>query len=368
MNEAGKALEIKVDNKLAYEIRIEESYRFLSEILQSLDMQNRKFMILTDRNVGKLYAEQVEKALRPIAKSVAVYPFPAGEKSKNLDTVKDCYEQLILHGFDRKDILIALGGGVVGDLTGFVASTYLRGIRFVQVPTTLLAMVDSSIGGKTGVDFNDYKNMVGAFYQPKLVYINLAALKTLPANQYYSGMGEIIKHGLIKDCNYYTWIKEHTAQIKAKDYTTLAKMIYRSCRIKKEVVEEDPKEAGVRALLNFGHTIGHSVEKLKNFTLLHGECVSIGMAAAAYISLQRGDITEGQYKDLLQTLQAFEQPITVQGLDVEAVLEATKLDKKMDAGQIKFILLKEIGEGIIDTTVSEKEIREAIQSVMIEER
>ncbi len=364
MNGAEKTLEIKVNNKLAYEIHTEESYRFLPVQLQSLDMNNRKFMIVSDSNVAKLYAEEMADILRPIAKSVTVYRFPAGEKSKNLDTVKECYEQLIRHGFDRKDILIALGGGVVGDLTGFVASTYLRGIRFVQVPTSLLSMVDSSIGGKTGVDFNDYKNMVGAFYQPKLVYINLAVLRSLPSNQLYSGMSEIIKHGLIKDYDYYTWIQKHASEIKAKNYPILAEMIDRSCRIKKEVVEEDPKENGIRALLNFGHTIGHSVEKLKNFTLLHGECVSVGMAAAAYLSLQRGYITQEQYEDVLQTLQAFEQPVAVRGLNAEAVLQVTKLDKKMDAGHIKFILLKDIGKGIIDTTVSEKEISKAIQSVL----
>ncbi|NLP34265.1 MAG: 3-dehydroquinate synthase [Clostridiales bacterium] len=365
MKRVNKSLDINVDKQQVYEIRIEQDYSHLAEMLKSLDMGNRKFMIVTDSMVGKLYTKQITDVLQPIAKSIHTYVFPAGEKSKNLDTVRACYDQLILEGFDRNDVLIALGGGVVGDLTGFLAATYLRGIRFVQLPTSLLAMVDSSIGGKTGVDFNSYKNMIGAFYQPRLVYMNLSTLQSLEPNHFYSGMSEIIKHGLIKDEEYYRWIKEHQKQIKDKDFDILAEMIYRSCQIKKTFVEEDPKETGVRAILNFGHTIGHSIEKIKNFDLLHGECISIGMVAAAFISLKRGYINQETYDDLKNTLEAFYQPITVTGIEINKVLKATKLDKKMDAGHIKFILLKPIGKGIIDTTVSEDEIYEAIQSVSI---
>lgn len=365
MNQVRKTLDIHVDNQLAYEIRIEQDYSHLPDSMQQLGLGNRKFMIISDCTVGKLYAKQIADILRPMAKSVHIYLFPAGEKSKNLDTVIDCYEQLIKAGFERNDVLIALGGGVVGDLTGFVAATYLRGIRFIQLPTSLLAMVDSSIGGKTGVDFNAYKNMVGAFYQPVLVYMNLSVLQSLSPDQYHSGMSEIIKHGLIKDRNYYHWIKEHIEQIKSKDIPVLSEMIYRSCEIKKNVVEEDPKEAGVRALLNFGHTIGHSIEKLMDFKLLHGECVSIGMASAAYISLNRNYINYENYEDIKHTLQAFNLPITVSGLQENDIYEVSKLDKKMDFGQIKFILLKQIGEAVIDTTVSEEEIRKAIQSVLV---
>jgi len=365
MKQVSRTLEINVDNQKAYEIRIEQDYSHLPEILQSLGLSNRKFMIISDCTVGKLYAKQIADILRPMAKSVHIYLFPAGEKSKNLDTVRDCYEHLIKGSFERKDILIALGGGVVGDLTGFVAATYLRGVRFIQLPTSLLAMVDSSIGGKTGVDFNAYKNMVGAFYQPILVYMNLSVLLSLSTKQYHSGMSEIIKHGLILDQNYYHWIKEHVEQIKAKDIPTLAEMIYRSCRIKKHIVEEDPKEAGIRALLNYGHTIGHSIEKLMDFKLLHGECVSVGMVSAAYISLKRNYIHTETYDDIKNTLQAFDLPITVSGLQENDIFEITRLDKKMDSGQIKFILLKQIGEAVIDTIITEEEIRGAIQSVLI---
>lgn len=208
--------------------------------------------------------------------------FPAGEESKTLATVENLYEFLIQNKFERRDMLAALGGGVVGDLTGFTAATYLRGIDFIQIPTSLLAQVDSSIGGKTGVDFRAYKNMVGAFHQPKLVYSCAETLKTLTEQQYISGLGEIIKHGLIKDIAYYHWLKEHKEAILSRDTQTMIEMIEVSCRIKKEVVENDPEEAGERALLNFGHTLGHAVEKLMNFTMLHGECVAVGMHGAAW--------------------------------------------------------------------------------------
>ena len=206
-------LTVNYEGQPVYDILLEPDFMKLTQAIRSLGMEGRRFMILTDSNVGKFYLEGVSRQLLPIAKSVQSFTFPAGEKSKNLDTVSLCYEQLIQAGLDRNDILVALGGGVVGDLTGFVAATYMRGIRFIQVPTSLLAMVDSSIGGKTGVDFKAYKNMVGAFYQPSLIYMNISTLLSLPEPEYYSGMGEIIKHGLIKDADFYQWLKDNTLRI-----------------------------------------------------------------------------------------------------------------------------------------------------------
>jgi 3-dehydroquinate synthase len=357
-------LHVNYEEQPAYDIMLEPDFGKLADTISTLSISNRRFMIITDSNVGKIYANEVFKQLVPIAKAVHVYTFPAGEESKNLDTVSLCYEQLITAGFDRNDVLVALGGGVVGDLTGFVAATYLRGIRFIQVPTSLLSMVDSSIGGKTGVDFKAFKNMVGAFHQPKLVYMNLETLLTLADPEYFSGMGEIIKHGLIKDTSYYSWLKENYTGIASKNYETLREMVYRSCEIKRTVVEKDPKEQGERALLNFGHTIGHSVEKLMNFTLLHGECVSIGMAAAAYLSMKRSLITEIEYKDILSTIINFQQPVSVNGLSCEEVYEVTRLDKKMDSDKIRFILLDKIGSSIIDSTVSKDEMLDAIKTII----
>lgn len=348
----------------AYDILLEPDFQKLTRVVRELGMEGRRFMILTDSNVAKHYLNIVSRQLLPIAKSVHSYTFPAGEKSKTLDTVGLCYEQLIQAGLDRNDVLVALGGGVVGDLTGFVAATYLRGIRFIQIPTSLLAMVDSSVGGKTGVDFHAYKNMVGAFYQPKLVYMNISTLLTLPEAEYYSGMGEIIKYGLIKDAFLYEWIKLNTLRVCTRKYEFIRDMISRCCEIKKEIVEKDPKESGDRALLNFGHTIGHAVEKLKNFSLLHGECVCIGMAAASYLSMKRGNITEEDYLDILATIQRFRQPISTDGISAEDIYEVTKLDKKMDADHMKFILLTKIGSSVIDTTVTKDEMLEAIQTIL----
>lgn len=365
VNNKADSLVVNYENKPAYSILLEPSFGRLAEAIQSLGMSNRRFMIVSDSNVSKYYLEEIKELLLPIAKMVGSYTFPAGESSKNLNTVNGCYGQMILSSFDRKDVLIALGGGVVGDLTGFAAATYLRGIRFIQLPTSLLSMVDSSIGGKTGVDYKTYKNIIGAFHQPKLVYMNIATLNSLHNTEFYSGMGEIIKHGLIKDLEYYRWLKVNSKGIKSKQYDLLSEMIYRSCQIKRAVVELDPKELGERALLNYGHTIGHSIEKLKNFTLLHGECVSIGMAAATYISMNRGYIDRSSYRDILQTLCEYEQPISAYPLSAEEIYEVTKLDKKMDSGQIRFILLKDIGSAYIDTTVSKEEMMEGIQSVLV---
>ncbi len=357
-------LTVNYEGQPAYDICLEPDFCRLSEALSPMKLNSRKVMIITDSNVKKHYLGEVRTILSSCAKLVESISFPAGEASKNLDTVSLCYEQLIHFGFDRNDVLVALGGGVVGDLTGFVAATYLRGIRFIQIPTSLLSMVDSSIGGKTGVDFKAYKNMVGAFHQPKLVYLNLSTLLTLPEAEYFSGMGEIIKHGLIKDLDYYQWLKTQETAIQARDYEALRSMVYRSCHIKRAVVEQDPKEQGERALLNFGHTIGHSIEKLKELSLLHGQCVCLGMAAASYLSLKRGAISEAEYQDILQTMLRFRQPITVQGLSADQVYEVTRSDKKMDADKIKFILLEKIGNAVIDTTVSKDEILSAIQSIL----
>ncbi|WP_099468130.1 3-dehydroquinate synthase [Konateibacter massiliensis] len=365
----GKRLTIYEKNKKTglYDIVIEHSFAQLANELQALDLGNRKLCIVTDSNVGGIYAKELEEILKTVAGGVVTYTFPAGEENKNLDTVRNLYEKLIIEKFDRKDMLVALGGGVVGDLTGYAAATYLRGIDFIQIPTTLLSQVDSSIGGKTGVDFDAYKNMVGAFHQPRLVYMNLSALTSLSEAQFYSGMGEILKHGLIKNEGYYIWLIEHLYEIYEKEMDILEEMVYESCLIKSAVVQKDPTEQGDRALLNFGHTIGHAVEKLKNFELLHGECVALGSVAASYLSWKRGNLTKEEFYEIRDMYVAFNLPITVTGIVPEEVLEAVKRDKKMDSGQIKFILLKKMGKAVIDSTVTDEELLEAIQFINFDE-
>ena len=292
------------------------------------------------------------------------FVFPAGEEHKNLDTVQKLYETLILEQFDRKDVLVALGGGVVGDLCGFAAATYLRGVSFIQIPTTLLSQVDSSIGGKTGVDFLSYKNMVGAFHMPRMVYSNMAVLRTLPPEQYSSGMGEVVKHGLIQNADYYQWLHYCSREIMERRLQTCEEMILSSDLIKQKVVEEDPGEQGVRALLNFGHTLGHAIEKEMNFSLLHGHCVALGCLAAAYISHLRGKISMDEVELLGELLEQFELPRTVTGISPEAVIRATKNDKKMDGGTVKFILLERVGDAYVDRTVTEEEMRRGLSYIL----
>lgn len=351
------------DGQPIYDIVMDTSFSRLKDEAMSLSLKDHKICIVTDSNVAKLYLEEVTAILSECCKKVSVYVFSAGEENKNLDTVKRLYEHLILEHFDRRDMLAALGGGVVGDLCGFAAATYLRGVGFFQIPTTLLSQVDSSIGGKTGVDFDAYKNMVGAFHMPRFVYTNLSTLLTLSNEQFSSGMGEVIKHGLIKDKEYYQWLKDNREGIGARDLTLCQKMVFESNRIKKQVVEMDPTEQGERALLNFGHTLGHAVEKLKDFTMLHGHCVGLGCIAAGYISYKRGMITEEEFRDLRSVFDAYGLPVTVDGLTWDEVHTAAKSDKKMDAGVVKFILLRSMGNAYVDRTVSSDEMKEGFDCI-----
>ncbi|MBR1693227.1 MAG: 3-dehydroquinate synthase [Lachnospiraceae bacterium] len=360
-------LTVEVDKKPAYDIVFEASFDALGGELEQFDLKERKICIITDSNVEKLYGACVQSLVAEHCRECVLFSFPAGEESKNLETVQKAYEFLIAHGFDRKDLLLALGGGVVGDLTGFVAATYLRGVAFIQVPTTLLAQVDSSIGGKTGVDFKSYKNMVGAFKMPKLVYMNLSVLKDLDDRQYFAGMAEVLKHGLIKDGAYYEWLIDHFVEIGDREIDIITEMVKRSCIIKKNVVEKDPTEQGERALLNFGHTIGHAIEKQMDFAYLHGECVALGMVCAAYISWKREMLSMEEYYEIRDMFVPFQLPISTYKIDPEKVLEYTKNDKKMDAGKIKFILLKKVGRAVIDTSVTAEEMRNAISEIYYKE-
>lgn len=360
-------LNVLYGKKPCYDIVIEKSFEMLKTELEPFVTPEKKVCIVTDTIVGPIYADAVKEQINDLCSGVYVYTIAAGEASKTLDSIKDIYAYLIKEGFGRKDLLIALGGGVVGDMTGYAAATYLRGVDYVQVPTTLLAQNDSSIGGKTGVDFDGYKNMVGAFKMPKLVYMNLDTLKTLDDRQYFAGFAEVMKHGLIKDAKFYTWLIENMYEICERDMEVLEELVLRSCSIKKAVVEKDPTEQGDRALLNFGHTIGHAIEKAKNFELLHGECISLGMVAAAYISWKRDLIDMEEYYEIRDMFVPFYLPISIDGIDAEEILCLTKSDKKAEDGTIKFILLNRIGKAFIDKTVTEEEILAALKEINFDE-
>ncbi len=350
----------------AYKIVIENDFSQLEKELAELEVKGRKGCIVTDRNVGPVYAKELEAVLGKVFSKIVTVEIEAGEEYKNLETVKEVYRRLIENHFDRNDFLIALGGGVVGDLTGFCAATYLRKIRFIQIPTTLLAQTDSSIGGKTGVDFEEFKNMVGAFHQPSLVYMNMSTLSTLDGRQFASGMAEILKHGLIKDKDYYSWLINNFNEITDRNPEYLEKMIKRSCEIKAAVVEKDPTEKGERALLNFGHTLGHAIEKYMDFKLLHGECVALGTIAASWISYRRGFLDTEEFYEIRDMFLPFGLPLTLDGdADIDKIIEISKSDKKMDAGHVKFILLKKPGKAYIDTTVTDEEMRDALKQIVL---
>ncbi len=358
-------MQVNMDKKFCYPILFEENFEKLSEAWKEYELSTGKICIVTDSNVEPLYAQQVKEELEKVCETCVCFAFEAGEANKNLEVVQKLYEFLIQNQFTRKDMLVALGGGVVGDLTGFAAATYLRGVSFVQLPTTLLSQVDSSIGGKTGVDFSQYKNMVGAFHMPKMVYMNLNTLSSLPERQFYAGMGEVLKSALIKDGMFYGWIINNLYEIYEKDPEVIRLMVYNCCNIKRLVVEKDPTEAGERALLNFGHTIGHAIEKAKGFELMHGECVALGMVAASYIAYKRELLTFDEYYEIRDMFVPFNLPITVEDIDPEEIVRLTKSDKKMEDGKIKFILLKKIGKAFIDTTVTEEELLMGVKEIYV---
>ncbi len=353
-------LTVHLNNEPIYNIEYSDDFQSLKECIIKLGYKNRKICIVSESNVASLYMDAILLLLEDCCIRIVSYVFPEGEESKNLDTVKGLYEKLITEKFDRNDLLIALGGGVVGDLTGFTAATYLRGVDFIQVPTSLLSQVDSSIGGKTGVDFDSYKNMVGAFHMPKLVYMNLKVLNNLNIRQFNSGMGEIVKYGLIKDSGYFQWLKSNQERILSKDFNTLYEMVRRSCIVKKNVVENDPTEKGERALLNFGHTLGHAVEKYMNFEFLHGECVFIGMLLATIISYNKGLINNQDKELIFNTIKAYQVPKLPKDINIEKVVAYTKNDKKVSGDKIKFVLIKNIGEAYIDTDVTEEDMKKSI--------
>ena len=362
-----EVLTINHNRKPIYDIIFTDSFEELSVKLDFLGFKGRSAALVTDTNVEPLYASAVAEEVGKVCDSCFIHAFPAGEANKTMDTVQEILADLVEHRMGRKDLIIALGGGVVGDVAGFAAAIYMRGIDVIQIPTTLLAQVDSSVGGKTGVDFKQYKNMVGAFKMPRLVYMNSKTLSSLDARQFYSGMAEVLKYGLIMDASFYEWILSKMYEIHDRDGAVLSEMVQHCCACKQRIVERDPFEEGDRALLNFGHTIGHAIEKYKNFELLHGECVALGSVAAAYISWKRGKLSMEEYYEIRDMFVPFKLPISIDDIEPEKILELTKSDKKASNGQIKFILLKKVGKAYIDTMTTDEEILAGIGEILFKE-
>ena len=305
--------------------------------------------IITDTNVGRRYAKAAFNSLVTAGFSPALIIVQPGEGAKDLKMVQACYDQLAMHRLERKSFIVALGGGVVGDLAGFVAATYLRGIAFLQVPTTLLAQVDSSVGGKVGVNLKAGKNLVGAFYQPKLVLCDLDTLKTLPDREFRAGLAEVIKYGIIYDAKLFAQIERDLPKLLKRNPDTLATAIARCCEIKAEVVGRDETESGLRAILNFGHTIGHAIENISGYgKFLHGEAIAIGQVAAAELSREILGLPERDVERIKNILARAGLPVQMK-LNVarrQKLLNAMRLDKKVSGGEVKFVLAERIGKAV----------------------
>ncbi|WP_422662218.1 3-dehydroquinate synthase [Paraburkholderia sp.] len=304
--------------------------------------------IVTNTTVDPLYGGTLRAALAPLDKQVSTVVLPDGEAYKNLDTLNRIFDALLGSRADRKTTLIALGGGVIGDMTGFAAACYMRGVPFIQVPTTLLSQVDSSVGGKTGINHPLGKNMIGAFYQPQAVIADIGALRTLPERELAAGIAEVIKTGAIADADFFSWIEANIEALNRCDPAALAESVKRSCEIKASVVAQDEREGGLRAILNFGHTFGHAIEAGLGYgEWLHGEAVGCGMVMAADLSVRLGHLDDASRKRLVDVIVAAHLPTRAPDLGADRYVELMQVDKKAEAGAIKFILLKRFGETLI---------------------
>jgi 3-dehydroquinate synthase len=314
-----------------------------------------KVAIVTNTTVGPLYLERLAAPLRAAGRQVVEIVLPDGERYKNWESLNLVFDALLANKCDRKTTLVALGGGVIGDMTGFAGATYMRGVPFVQVPTTLLAQVDSSVGGKTGINHPLGKNMIGAFYQPRAVLADIATLDTLPARELSAGLAEVIKHGAILDAAFFDWLEQHIGKLVGRDPEALAHAIARSCEIKAEVVRQDERESGLRAVLNFGHTFGHAIEAGLGYgNWLHGEAVGCGMVMAAELSRRLGYVDAAAVERVRALVKAAGLPVAAPDLGHERWIELMEVDKKNEGGAIKFILLKPLGSPRIDSVPREQ--------------
>jgi 3-dehydroquinate synthase len=315
------------------------------EILRRVGL-GKKVGVVTDAKVGELYLKPVEESLRREGFSVTVVSLPEGEEHKNLEAVSAIYDRLIGERFERGSFLLALGGGVVGDTTGFAAATFLRGISYVQVPTTLLAQVDSSVGGKTGVNHKEGKNLIGAFHQPRLVLIDVAALGSLPRRECAAGLAEVIKYGIIADPRLFSFLEAEMENLLALQTAALTEVVAASCAIKAKVVEKDERESEYRAVLNFGHTVGHALESATGYELyLHGEAVAIGMIQAAAISVRQGLCDQDSFERIRRLIARAGLPTEIAArVEPEELIQCMEVDKKSEGGKIKFVLCEGIGK------------------------
>lgn len=324
-------------------------------------LKRKQVAIVSNTTVAPLYMQTIAKPLRDAGVSVIEIILPDGEAYKNNETLQTIYDHLLQNRCERNTTLIALGGGVIGDLTGYAAATYLRGVPFIQVPTTLLSQVDSSVGGKTGINHPLGKNMIGAFYQPKLVLADIDTLKTLPQRELSAGIAEVIKYGLIRDADFFDWLEANMSALMALDAAVASYAIYRSCQNKAEVVAADEHEQGERALLNLGHTFGHAIENAMGYGVwLHGEAVATGTVMAADLSQRMGWLNDAQIARIKTIMQAAKLPIKAPDLGVEEYLRLMQLDKKVADGRIRLILQQDIGKAVITADYDAEKLKQTL--------
>ena len=360
-NETMKKIIVNLPDVINQTYQIIVGQSLLEQLQEIVDLASYSHCaIITDGNTQT----HLEKLQKNLTLSNTVIQLPPGEKNKSLKSVELIWQKLAEAKFDRKSLIINLGGGVVCDMGGFAASTYMRGVDFINIPTTLLSQVDASVGGKTGIDFANLKNFIGTFQQPKAVVIDIETLNTLPRREFLSGFAEIIKHGLILDAKYYSIITAKPAIEFSQD--ELIEIIARSCEIKKEVVEKDPKEEGFRKILNFGHTIGHAIESLSLETdkpLTHGEAISIGMLAEAKLSQLKGYLNQNDLDLIKKNFETAGLPTKTHLAENDEIIKKIKSDKKNSFGEIKWTLWKKIGEAVYDQSMADELILQAIESI-----
>ena len=350
--------------KDSYEIVIGEDVIDRAGLTSKVQDQIDRYVIVTDSNVNPLYGQRVLERLKESSRPVDIIEMPAGEGSKSLETVHGVARRLVGLGASRKSLIIALGGGVVGDVAGFVASIYMRSIPYIQIPTTLLAQVDSSVGGKTGVDLLEGKNLVGTFYQPKAVYIDLSVLKTLSDRDFGNGLAEIIKYSIIANHGLFELLEQENVGIKKRDVPLMKNLVGRSCKIKAGIVEMDEKESDLRRVLNFGHTIGHALEAASNYGLSHGEAVAIGMVGAAMISHKLSHLDEDAFGRIVSLIESYGLPTKIPaGMETAKISGFMTTDKKVVGGQLHFVLAKAIGVPFVTPEVPSGIVVEVIEEL-----
>lgn len=321
-------------------------------------LKRKHVAIVTNTTVAPLYLDKLSQTLQAAGVSVIPIILPDGEAYKNTETLNKIYDALLQNRCERSTTLIALGGGVIGDLTGYAAATYLRGVPFIQIPTTLLSQVDSSVGGKTGINHPLGKNMIGAFYQPQVVLADIDTLKTLPSRELSAGMAEVIKYGLIRDAEFFDWLETHIEQLMALEESAISEAIYRSCQNKADVVARDEHETGERALLNLGHTFGHAIENAMGYGVwLHGEAVAAGTMMAADLSQRMGWLSAAEVARIHALLIKARLPLDPPELGADKYLELMQMDKKVADGKIRLVLQQGIGKSVITSDYDTDKLR-----------